>query len=347
MQSKRATGDSFVTFAMACLCAFTVAATPEVARAAPESTHILFRSVSSTMDSATQRITFDVVRVGDMPLKLAGRTLTVRDARGRTRATVFAADADGTNWAMIVAYASIWGWDRNTDWGLWLPPRFLPMEGGTLSIDGMDEWSFGPLPQDGGELMRDGTIVSSSEAEIRTTMLVVREYYHAGMDHYLLTANAVEFDLLDSGAVQGWRPTGKVLLAYQGRPAPEFVPMCRFLLLYTSGYSHFLSSFADECTGLEASGAAILETRAAFYMAASEGESCPKTHIVYFGGSQFFGSTGVPFYRLWNGKSEANHRYVVDRAERDAMVARGWVSEGAGSEGVALCGYSADDVRFN
>jgi hypothetical protein len=326
---------------------------PEVAGAASESTHVLIRSVSSTMDSAYQRITFDVVRVGDMRLKLAGRTLTVRDARGRSRTAVFDADSDGTRSATIAAYSSIYyAEDDDTGWGpnpdeLWLPPRFLPMEGGTLSVDEMDDWSFGPLPLDGGELRRDGTIVSPPEAVIKTTALVVREYYHAGMEHYLLTANAVEFDALDSGTVPGWKPTGKAFFAYQGKPAESgFVPVCRFLLLYPSGYSHFLSSFVDECAGLEASEAAILETRAAFYMAASEGTSCPDARIVYANGSESIGSTGVPIYRLWNGKAEANHRYVFDRAERDAMVARGWVSEGAGSEGVAMCGYSADGV-FN
>jgi hypothetical protein len=32
-----------------------------------------------------------------------------------------------------------------------------------------------------------------------------------------------------------------------------------------------------------------------------------------------------------------NHRYTIDRALRDAMVAKGWVAEGDGPDAVAMC----------
>ena len=104
---------------------------------------------------------------------------------------------------------------------------------------------------------------------------------------------------------------------------------------------------SNECAALEASGTAVLETRTAFYMTASEGASCPYTTIVFPNGSVAFLDPQAPIYRLWNGKAEANHRYVIDRAERDAMVARGWVSEGAGPEGVVMCGLVLDPQMFN
>jgi hypothetical protein len=46
-----------------------------------------------------------------------------------------------------------------------------------------------------------------------------------------------------------------------------------------------------------------------------------------------------PVYRLYNaGRGGApNHRYVKARSVRDAMLARGWVAEGRGPLGVAMC----------
>jgi hypothetical protein len=45
----------------------------------------------------------------------------------------------------------------------------------------------------------------------------------------------------------------------------------------------------------------------------------------------------APVYRLWNGRPDSNHRYTRDPAIRDAMRRRGYVSEGYGPEGVAMC----------
>jgi hypothetical protein len=44
-----------------------------------------------------------------------------------------------------------------------------------------------------------------------------------------------------------------------------------------------------------------------------------------------------PVYRLWNGRSDSNHRYTIDADVRDAMVARGFVQEGYGPNPVAMC----------
>lgn len=352
MLTTRGAACSFLTVATACLFAFVGAALPNVASAAPEPTHVVVRSVSSTMDSAGQAITFDVIRGGDTPLKLAGRSLTVRDLHGRTRTTILDGDSDGTSAAVISAYSTVgYAEDDDSGWGpdpsaLWLPPRFLPLQGGTLVLEGMDEWTFGPLPLDGAELMRDGTFTPVPAIVHNTQVLAVREYHHAGMDHYFMTANAVEFDALDSGAVPGWQPTGVIFYAYAGKPAPEFVPMCRLLLDYSSGYSHFMSSFPDECAALAGSGAAILETSEAFYMIGSQGTTCPYTTIEFPNGGSASLYPQAPIYRLWNGKADGNHRYVIDKAERDAMVARGWISEGAGPDGIVLCG-TVLDLQFN
>jgi hypothetical protein len=45
-------------------------------------------------------------------------------------------------------------------------------------------------------------------------------------------------------------------------------------------------------------------------------------------------------YRLWNGRSDSNHRYTTDPLTRVTMIARGYVAEGYGLYGVAFCAAS-------
>ena len=45
----------------------------------------------------------------------------------------------------------------------------------------------------------------------------------------------------------------------------------------------------------------------------------------------------VAVYRLWNRRADSNHRYVTDPALRSAMLARGYLPEGYGEQGVAMC----------
>ena len=44
-----------------------------------------------------------------------------------------------------------------------------------------------------------------------------------------------------------------------------------------------------------------------------------------------------PVYRLWNARADSNHRYTADRTTRDAMIARGYIAEGYGPDGVVMC----------
>ena len=45
----------------------------------------------------------------------------------------------------------------------------------------------------------------------------------------------------------------------------------------------------------------------------------------------------VPVYRVFSNRPDANHRYMIDRAVRDQMVARGWLAEGDGPDLVVMC----------
>jgi hypothetical protein len=46
----------------------------------------------------------------------------------------------------------------------------------------------------------------------------------------------------------------------------------------------------------------------------------------------------MPVYRVYAGATRTpNHRYVTDRALRDAMVSQGWIAEGYGPDAVIMC----------
>ena len=44
-----------------------------------------------------------------------------------------------------------------------------------------------------------------------------------------------------------------------------------------------------------------------------------------------------PVYRLWNQRADSNHRYTTDPAIKAQMITRGYVAEGVGADGVAMC----------
>lgn len=45
----------------------------------------------------------------------------------------------------------------------------------------------------------------------------------------------------------------------------------------------------------------------------------------------------VNVYRVFSNRPDANHRYMTDKATRDAMVGRGWLAEGDGADLVVMC----------
>ena len=49
----------------------------------------------------------------------------------------------------------------------------------------------------------------------------------------------------------------------------------------------------------------------------------------------------VPVYRVFNNRVDGNHRYTIDRAIRDMMVAKGGIAEGYGNDAVIMCAPAA------
>ena len=104
--------------------------------------------------------------------------------------------------------------------------------------------------------------------------------------------------------------------------------VCRYYGNPAAGLdSHFYSGDKDECDAVKRKfpTAWVFESGVVFQAVAPDHTtgSCPDGTIVV--------------YRLFNQRSDANHRYTTDPAVRAQMIAKGYVPEGYGSEGVALC----------
>lgn len=168
----------------------------------------------------------------------------------------------------------------------------------------------------------------------------VFEYYHAETDHYFITTSPAEVDALESVRITGWKRVGDkqafyvfdmptIALAVVTSEAATH-SVCRF---YIPPASHFMSASKDECNAVaDAFPEFVLETDAAFHawLPDSTGR-CPRMTAA-IGGFEF-----QPVYRLWNNRVDTNHRLTTSKAERAAMIEQGWVPEGYGDEGVAMC----------
>jgi hypothetical protein len=106
--------------------------------------------------------------------------------------------------------------------------------------------------------------------------------------------------------------------------------VCRFYLPPDSGDSHFFSASADECADVARRFPQfVLEDPEVMFMGVPDVATgtCP--------------AASTPVYRLWNGRSSTNHRYTTSAATRSAMLAAGWIAEGYGPLGVAMCAPAA------
>lgn len=155
------------------------------------------------------------------------------------------------------------------------------------------------------------------------------EYYHAGLDHYFVTANWDEVTKLDNGAFAGWKRTGQtwwVLTSTTPRNG-AISPVCRFYGDPGAGLdSHFYSGLPAECADVKVHFPQwIWESGNVFeiYLPEAATGACPT-------GSQ-------PLYRSWNNRADSNHRYTTSLAIQDQMTAKGYIPEGSGSPPVVMC----------
>ena len=165
------------------------------------------------------------------------------------------------------------------------------------------------------------------------------EYYYAALNHYFMTALPIEIAALDAGVFPGWNRTGQSFKVYladassAGAQVPT-TPVCRFYGMPSAGLNtHFFSGSPAECAAVAATwpNAWLLETSNAFYV------FLPQPQSVYppDPGACPFGTQ--PLYRLFNNRADINHRYTTSLDIRAQMIAQGWLPEGYGANGVAMC----------
>ncbi len=151
------------------------------------------------------------------------------------------------------------------------------------------------------------------------------EFYHPGYDHYFVAATASDISDLDSGVHPGWVRTGYQFQVWDS-PIGLTQPVCRYYIPPGYGDSHFFSAMPDECAiALVKFPWLTLETDRAFYIALP--------HSV----TGRCAINEVPVYRLWNGRSDSNHRYTTSATVKAQMIALGYVAEGYGPDQAGMC----------
>ncbi len=148
----------------------------------------------------------------------------------------------------------------------------------------------------------------------------VVEFYHAGLDHYFITANPAEQAIVDSGAVGAWQRTGNAF------PAGGSSQACRFYGSLSPGpNSHFFTADAAECADLKALQAMTPASQQRWNF---EGNDFLTTPAV--GGGCPAGM--LPVYRAYNNGFargiDSNHRITNNQSDYLQTVSSGWTGEG-------------------
>jgi hypothetical protein len=153
----------------------------------------------------------------------------------------------------------------------------------------------------------------------------VVEYYNATLDHYFISGLPADIAALDSGTLKGWVRTGLAFSAHAAA-ADGTSPVCRFYLPPANGDSHFYSASPAECAAVAARFPSfVYESADVMHIALPDlatGECPPGL---------------VRVYRLWNNRTDSNHRYTSDAKVKAAMLAKGYVAEGYGPDATIMC----------
>lgn len=161
---------------------------------------------------------------------------------------------------------------------------------------------------------------------VTNNQTVVLEYYNATLNHYFITADANEINLLDTGVLRGWERTGERFLAFRA-PSPGTNPVCRFYLKPEVGDSHFYSADPAECERVrqQFGQSWVFESPSVFWIALPNAatSACPD-------GTR-------PLWRFFN-RFTTNHRYTGEVTFRERMRKDpAWIAEGYGPDAVIMC----------
>ena len=183
---------------------------------------------------------------------------------------------------------------------------------------------------------RTGTLTITSGAGTKTIALAgtatgaqvvvspVIEFYNQALDHYFITWVPDEIAKLDAGTtIKGWTRTGQTFNTYRTATAGTS-PVCRFYIPPGLGDSHFFGRGTAECNATGTKNPTfVLEDPAFMQMFLPTAGVCP--------------ANTVQVYRVFSGRPDANHRYMISKTIRAQMVAKGWIAEGDGVDLVVMC----------
>ena len=199
-----------------------------------------------------------------------------------------------------------------------MPAGFLPVAGGSLNYAGVHQVTFGALPTDGTHAITAAgdVIINIATNFAGATGSVVAgppvalavEFYHQVFDHYFVTHIPDEIAKLDAGVViKGWARTGQSFNVYAAAGAGTS-PVCRFYIPPANGDSHFYGRGTTECND---TGHQVPDVR-------QRGPAVLQRDPAHAG--RLPGRNASTVYRVFSGRADANHRYMIDRAIRDQMV---------------------------
>jgi len=163
--------------------------------------------------------------------------------------------------------------------------------------------------------------VCVSPAGAPNYLVTAIEYFNARFGHYFVTPLQSEIAALDQGVFQGWVRTGQSFRAFSDTTLSS-APVCRYFREDVT--SHFYSASVAECAAVRNFSGWIFETGRLFSGLIPDDLATGACEAPL-----------VPLYRLWNGR--VNHRYTTSLEIRAQMIAQGYVPEGYGPLGVAMC----------
>ena len=170
---------------------------------------------------------------------------------------------------------------------------------------------------------------TGTDMPVAGSKVLVEEFFDAAIGHYFLTASPLEQAALGAPPFADWQPTGRAFNAYDPTTSPPDAsePVCRFFNDHFGGIGTHFYALPDDCHQVLTSFPDwTLEDPRAFYMLVPSADgTCP--------------DGSVPVFRLFNnGMGGApNHRFVTSLDDRAAMLAQGYIAEGMGALGVAMC----------
>jgi hypothetical protein len=221
------------------------------------------------------------------------------------------------------------------------PLTALDGSNATVSLDA--SLSREAIPSLGPTRVRSITGGSLTLTPVPPPIVVARvdEFYNPALRHYFITADDAEKQALDTGVHLGWQRTGESFQAYAkgSSTGDSIVPVCRYYSppilgdpdeggTFPGFDSHFFTADAAECV-------TVFRRYENFFWGLEDDNAFQIALPDKASGGCAVGT--VPVYRLWNQRVDSNHRYTTSAAIKAQMLAAGYLAEGYGADGVAMC----------